>query len=276
MRSYSSPDIAKFCSAATRGTRKCLSQSDVILAILVLRLAQKHNISRGHWVLASWQISSKSVRLLQRSRKCLIQSEVAIFRFLKGLKQHILCRKLPSSKVSWNSIQSLQRRSQKFISKLETRAAIFAFWLARQKWYRILSFCLPQSFIQFLLIAIAEKKSRKFLSHQRTGLHLCFSIRPKKSKFGRGRWVLPLKFSLAVAEEKWTMSQPIRGHGGYLCFPIGRENITLDIVENIEYKSCFLSSFVKFMVSPTVRRRKEVSAIKRSVRSSGWSKSQTK
>ena len=74
-------------------------------------------------------------------------------------------------------------------------------------------------------------------ANQRPGLPSCFSDWPKNHKFGRGCWDLAscqsfVEFRLAVSEEKWKISQPIRGQGGHLVFPIGPKNTNL--VEDIE------------------------------------------
>ena len=50
--------------------KKCLSQSEARAAILFFRVAKKHKPGRGHWVLASCQVSLNSVQWFQRSRKC--------------------------------------------------------------------------------------------------------------------------------------------------------------------------------------------------------------
>ena len=77
------------------------------------------------------------------------------------------------------------------------------------------------------------------------GGHLVFPIGPKKHKLGRRRWDLAFcQVSLnscflssfvefrSVVSEKSKMSQPIRGQGGHLVFPIGPKNTNL--VEDIE------------------------------------------
>ena len=52
----------------------------------------------------------------------------------------------------------------------------------------------------------------------------CFSDRPEKHKLGRAHCFLLsfFQFGSVVSEEKSKMSQPIRGQGGHLGFPIGR------------------------------------------------------
>ena len=87
-------------------------------------------------------------------------------------------------------------------------------------------------------------------ANQRPGRPSCFSDRPEKHKLGRGRWDLASYEVLlnsiqrfqrrswkclsqsAVSEEKSKMSQPIRGQGGHLVFPIGPKNTNL--VEDVE------------------------------------------
>ena len=64
----------------------------------------------------------------------------------------------------------------------------------------------------------------------------CFSDRPKNTNLVEDiEILLPIKFRwfcLAVSEAKSKMSQPIRGQGSHLVFPIGPKNINL--VEDVE------------------------------------------
>ena len=58
-----------------------------------------------------------------------------------------------------------------------------------------------------------------------------------KTQLGRRCWDLAscqisLKSRSAVSEEKSKISQPIMGHGGHLCFPIGPKNT--DLVKDVE------------------------------------------
>ena len=64
-----------------------------------------------------------------------------------------------------------------------------------------------------------------------------FTDWPEKQKLGRGRWDLAslsnfVEFRSAVSQEKSKMSQPIRGQGGHLVFPISPKNTNL--VEDVE------------------------------------------
>ena len=76
-------------------------------------------------------------------------------------------------------------------------------------------------------------------ANQRPGRPSCFSDRPKNTNLVEDiEILLPVKFhwilfsGTAVSEEKSKMSQPIRGQGGHLVFPIGPKNTNL--VEDIE------------------------------------------
>ena len=97
-------------------------------------------------------------------------------------------------------------------------------------------------------------------ANQRPGRPSCFSDRPLKHKLGRGRWDLAscqvlVEFCSAVSEKKSKMSQPIRGQGGHLVFPIGSKNTNL--VEGVEI---LLS--VKFRWIPFSGFRGEVENVK--------------
>ena len=78
---------------------------------------EKHNLGGGCWVLASCQVSSNYLLQLQRSRKCLSQSEAKHpSLFSNWPEKHNFYRGywvLASCQVSSNSGQRLQRRSNK-------------------------------------------------------------------------------------------------------------------------------------------------------------------
>ena len=66
-------------------------------------------------------------------------------------------------------------------------------------------------------------------ANQRPGRPCYFSDRPEKHILGRGHWDLAscqsfIEFRSSVSEEKSKMSQPIRGQGGHLVFPINPKN----------------------------------------------------
>ena len=56
-------------------SQKCISLSEIRVAILVVQSTQKHTLDRGRWDLTSCQVSLNSVQRQQKSsRKCLNQS----------------------------------------------------------------------------------------------------------------------------------------------------------------------------------------------------------
>ena len=83
-----------------------------------------------------------------------------------------------------------------------------------------------------------QRRSRKCLSQSDARAAILFFRSAEKHKLGRGCWDLAscmssfVEFRSAVSEEKSKMSQPIRGHGGHLVFPIGPKNTNL--VEDVE------------------------------------------
>ena len=76
LRSCFLSSFLEFRSAVQRRSRKCLSQSEARVAILLFPdRPEKHKLGRGRWDIASYQVSLNSVQRLQRrSRKCLSQS----------------------------------------------------------------------------------------------------------------------------------------------------------------------------------------------------------
>ena len=74
-------------------------------------------------------------------------------------------------------------------------------------------------------------------ANQRPGWPSCFSDRPERHKLGRGHWDLAscqvsLNSVQRFQKSSPKMSQPIRGQGGHLVFPIGPKNTNL--VEDVE------------------------------------------
>ena len=88
---------------------------------------EKHQLGRGRWDLASYQISSNSFqRFLRSSLKCLSQSEAraAILFFLDWPEKHIRGSRyweLASCQVLLNSVQRFLQRSRKCLSQSEVR-----------------------------------------------------------------------------------------------------------------------------------------------------------
>ena len=85
-------------------------------------------------------------------------------------------------------------------------------------------------------------------ANKRPGWPSCFSDWHKKKHKTWQRTLkscfLPsfIEFRSAVSEEKSKMSQPIRGKGGHLVFPIGLKNT----IWWRTLRSCFQSSFIQF------------------------------
>ena len=86
-------------------------------------------------------------------------------------------------------------------------------------------------------------------ANQRPGRRSCFSDWPEKHKLGRRTlrscFLLSfVEFRSAVIEEKSKMSQPIRGQGGHLVFPIGPKNTNL--VEDVEILLSVMFRWIPF------------------------------
>ena len=75
-------------------------------------------------------------------------------------------------------------------------------------------------------------RSQKCLSQSEARVDIFFPIGIKNTKLRSCFLSSFVEFRSAVAEEKSTMSQPIRGQSGRLVFPIGRKNTNW--VENLE------------------------------------------
>ena len=111
--------------------------------------------------------------------------------------------------------------------------------------------CFLSSFIEFLS-AVSEEKSKNVSANQRPGQQSCFSDRPEKHKLGRGHWDLAsCQVSLNSVEQfqrrSRKMSQPNRGKGRHLVFPIGPKNTNLvedvNILLPVKFHWILLSSF---------------------------------
>ena len=94
---------------------------------------------------------------------------------------------LASYWVSLNSVQRFQRRSRKYLSQSEARAAILFFWLARKNTNLVedVEILLP---IKFCWIPFSGFRGEveNVSANQRPGRPSCFSDRPEKHKLGRG------------------------------------------------------------------------------------------
>ena len=89
-------------------------------------------------------------------------------------------------------------------------------------------------------------------ANQKPGRPSCFSDRPEKHKLVRGRWDLAscqvsLNSVQRFQRRSQNMSQPIRGQGGHLTFPIGPKNTNLlegvEILLPVKFRWILLSGF---------------------------------
>ena len=156
---------------------------------------EKHKLCRGRWDLASCQVSLNSIQRFQRSRKCLNNQK----------PWRPSCFSDHKKKTNTNSVEDVE-----------------IFLLVKFRW------------IPF------RGEVENVSANQRPRRPYCFFDRPKKQKLGNGRLrscflSSSIKFRSAVSEVKSKMSQPIRGQGGHLVFPIGTKNT--NFVEDIEIRS---------------------------------------
>ena len=153
-------------------------------------------------------------------------------------KKHKLGRghwDLSSYQVSLQAVQQFQRRSWKCLSQSEARVAILLFRsaekhkLGRGRWN--LASCQIQQ-IPFSGFREVENVS----ANQKPGQPSCFSDRPEKHKLHRGPWDISSSLVSLISVQQFRrsrkISQPIRGQGGHLVFPIGQKNKNLE--EDVE------------------------------------------
>ena len=137
---------------------------------------------------------------------------------------------LASCQVSLNSVQRFQRRSRKCLSQSEARAAILFFRSARKtNLVEDIEILLPVKF-RWIPFSGFRGEVENVSANQRPGRPSCFSDRSKKHECVKGLWdfascPIYVVFRSAVLE-KSNMSQPIRGQGGHLGFPIGPKTQT--------------------------------------------------
>ena len=204
--------------------------------ILLFRSTWKHKLCRGRWDRASCQVSLNSGQSFhQRSRKCLSQLEAgtAILTF-QSARTYTLGRghwDLASCQVSLNSVQRFQRRSWKCLSQSDAGAAILFFRSVRKRWTWVedVETLLPVKFCWFPFRSF-RWEVENVSANQMPGRPSCFSDRPKKvNSVEDVETLLPVKFCwFPFRSFRWEveMSQPIRGRGGHLVFPIGPKTQT--------------------------------------------------
>ena len=136
---------------------------------------------------------------------------------------------LASCQVLFNSVQRFQRRSRKFLSQSEARAAILFFRSTRKNTNLVedVEILLP---VKVEFRSRFQRRSRKYLSQSEARAAILFLWSAKKKPTNLVEDVeilLPVKFCSAVSEEKSKISQPIRGQGGHLVLPIDPKNTNL-------------------------------------------------
>ena len=244
MRSCFLSSFVEFLSQFQRRSRKCLSQSEARAAILFFPdLPEKHKRGRRHWELASCQVSLNSVQRFQRrSRKCLSQSEGqgGHFVFRIGPKNTNLVEGIEiliTVKFRWIPFSGFRGEVEN-VSANQRPGRPFCF-SDRPKKHKLGRGHWDLDYCQVSLNSIQrfQRRSWKYLSQSEARRPSCFSDRPEKHKLGRGRWDLAscqdsLNSVSAVSTKKLKMSQPIRGQGGHLVFPIDPKNTNL--VEGVE------------------------------------------
>ena len=157
---------------------------------------EKHKLGRGHWDLASYQVSLNSVQWFQnRSQKCLSQSEArAAILFFRSVWKHKFGRgrwDLASCQVLLNSVQRFQRRSRKCLRKSEARSAILFFFIGPKNtnFVEDVEILLPTT-CRWIWFSGFWGEVENVSANQRPGRPSCFSDRAKKHMLGRGLWDL--------------------------------------------------------------------------------------
>ena len=202
--------FAEFCSAVSEEKSKYVSVNQrPERPYCFFHKPEKHKLGRGRWELAFCQVSLNSVwRFQRRRRKCLSQSEAGRPScFSDRPEKHKLGRGLWDLASYQVSLMSVQR----FQRKSRT--------------------CLGQSEARAAILFF--RSARKTQTWQ-MALRSCFL-----SSF--------VEFCSAVSEEKSKMSQPIKGHGGHLVFPIRPKNTNLvkgvEILLPVKYRRIPFSGF---------------------------------
>ena len=154
---------------------------------------QKHKLGRRHWDLASCQVLLNSIqRFLQRSRKCLSQSEAAAaLLFFRSAQKHKLGREhwdLASCQVLLNSVQQFLQRNKKCLSQSEAGAAIyFLIHLKNTSLVEGAEILLPIK-LRWIPFSGFRGEVENVSANQRPWRPSCLFDRPKKHKLGRGHW----------------------------------------------------------------------------------------
>ena len=158
---------------------------------------QKHKLGRGHWDLASCQVSLNSVQQFQRrSRKCLSQSQAraAILFFPIGLKNTNLVEDveilLPVT-FRWILFSGFRGEVENVSANQSPGWPSYFFPIGPKNSNLVedIEILLPVMFRWILFSGFRGEVENVSVNH-RPGRPSCFSDRPEKHKLGRGHWNL--------------------------------------------------------------------------------------
>ena len=157
---------------------------------------EKHKLCRGHYDLASCQVSLNSVQRFQRrSRKSLSQSETraAILFFRSARKTQTWQRTLRScflsSFVEFRSAVSEEKWKMSQPIRDQGGHLVFPISAKNTNLVEDVEILLPVKF-RWIRFSSFRGKVENVSANQRPGRPSWFSDRPKKHKLGRGRWDL--------------------------------------------------------------------------------------
>ena len=178
----------------------------------------------------------------RRSRKCLSQSEVraAILFFPIGPKNTNLVEDvaiLLPVKFRWIPFSGFRGEVENLSANQRSgRPSCFSdrpekHKLGRRRWD--LAYCQ----VSLNSVQRLQRRSRKCLSQSEVRAAILFFRSARKTQTWKRTLISCflssfVEFRSAVSEEKSKMSQPIRGQGGHLVFPVGPQNTNL--VEDVE------------------------------------------
>ena len=195
---------------------------------------EKHKLGRGHWDLASCQVSLNSVKQFQkRSRKCLSQSEdrAAILFFWSAQKTQIWLRTLRSyfllSFVEFSSAVSEGESKKSQQIRGQGGHLVFPIGPKNTNLVEDVEILLPVKF-RWIPLSGFRREVKNVSANQKPGPPSCFSDRPKNTNLVEDvEILLPIKFH-------WIPFSGFRGEvenvpanqrpGWPFCFSIGPKN----------------------------------------------------
>ena len=157
---------------------------------------EKHELGRGRWDLASYQVALNSVQRFQRrSRKCLGQSEAraAILFFQLAQKNTNLVEGveiLLPGKFRWIPFSGFRGEVENVSAKQRLgRHLDFPIGLKNTNLVEGVEILLPVKF-HWIPFSGFYREVENISANQRPGRPFCFSDRPEKHKLGKGLWDL--------------------------------------------------------------------------------------